>query len=175
MRGILGKLAMIVIGLTALAACSQSEPKLMNIRDDTPDEFSIRPTKPLEAPDSYTELPTPTPNGTNRVDKNPFADAVSALGGDPARVERGAIYAGEQTLVSHARQYATTANIRETVAEEDLEYRRKNNGKLLERLFSVNVYYGSYAKQSLDQHRELDRLRKAGVWTPTAPPDPERY
>lgn len=175
MRGIQGKIALAILGFAVLSACSKSEPELMNIRTDTPDEFAIRPTKPLEAPEDYTALPTPTPGGINRVDRNPQADAVAALGGNPARLERGQVFAGEQTLLSHAARYNTTANIREVLAEEDLEYRRKNNGKLLERLFNLTVYYSAYEKQSLDQHRELDRLRKAGVWTPSAPPDPQRY
>ena len=60
-----------------------------------------------------------------------------------------------------------------TLAAEDLEWRRENNGRLLERLFNVNVYYSSYKPMSLDQHLELERLRQMGVWTPSAPPDPE--
>nr|WP_229738091.1 DUF3035 domain-containing protein [Sinisalibacter lacisalsi] len=145
----------------------------MNIKSDTPDEFSILPTKPLEAPEDYAALPEPTPGGRNLVDPNPQGDAVAALGGNPDRLERGQIYAGEQALVSYTARYGVAANIRETLAAEDLEWRRENNGLLLERLFNVNVYYSSYKPMSLDQHIELDRLRAAGVWTPSAPPDPE--
>jgi hypothetical protein len=42
----------------------------------------------------------------------------------------------------------------------------------LERLFNVNVYYRAYKKQSLDQHVELERWRRAGVRNVGAPPDP---
>ncbi|WP_254900971.1 DUF3035 domain-containing protein [Maritimibacter sp. HL-12] len=145
----------------------------MNIKSDTPDEFRILPTKPLEAPEDYAALPEPTPGGTNLVDPNPRADAVAALGGNPDRLDRGQIFAGEQALISHAGRYGVSANIRETLAEEDLAWRRDNNGRILERLFNVNVYYSSYKPMSLDQHVELDRLRSAGVWTPSAPPDPQ--
>lgn len=171
-----GMLAMRFAGLAAfvvLAACSGGDPELMNIRTDTPDEFAVLPTKPLEAPEDYTALPEPTPGGTNLVDPTPNADAVAALGGNPDRLERGTIYAGEQVLLSHAARYGVPGDIRETLAAEDLEWRRDNNGRLLERWFNVNVYYSSYRPMSLDQHLELLRLRRMGVWTPSAPPDPE--
>jgi len=118
-------------------------------------------------------LPEPTPGGTNLVDPRPQADAVAALGCNPDRLERGTIFAGEQGLLAHAARYGVPADIRTTLAAEDLQWRRDNNGRLLERLFNVNVYYSSYKPMSLDQHIELERLRRMGVWTPTAPPDPQ--
>ena len=51
-----------------------------------------------------------------------------------------------------------------------LEWRRDNNGRILERLFNVNVYYRAYEDMSLDQQAELWRWRKRGVRTPSAPP-----
>lgn len=174
MRGVRGRLILAVVGLAALTACDSSdEPELMNIRTDTPDEFSILPTKPLEAPESYAALPTPTPGEGNLVDPNPRGDAVAALGGNPARLERGNINPGEQTLIAYTTRYGVPGDIRAVLAAEDLEWRKSNNGRLLERLFNVNVYYSSYKPMSLDQHMELERLRAKGVWTPTAPPDPE--
>jgi hypothetical protein len=162
-----------IAGFVALAACSGGDPELMNIKTDTPDEFSVLPTKPLEAPEDYTSLPAPTPGETNLVDPTPQADAVAALGGNPDRLKRGTIFAGEQVLLAHANRYGVPADIRATLAAEDLAWRGENNGRLLERLFNVNVYYSSYKPMSLDQHLELERLRKMGVWTPSAPPDPE--
>jgi len=173
MRGTFGKSVLALFGLAVLVACESDQPDLMNIKSDTPDEFSILPTKPLEAPEDYASLPAPTPGGTNLVDPQPKADAVAALGGNPDRLTRGQIYAGEQTLLTHVTRYGIPAGIRETLAAEDLEWRRENNGRLLERLFNVNVYYSSYKAMSLDQHYELERLRQAGVWTPSAPPDPQ--
>lgn len=172
MRGRLGITIMAMTGLVALTACDK-DPQLMNIRTDAPDEFAILPTRPLEAPEDYTSLPTPEPGGTNLADPQPKGDAVAALGGNPDRLTGNGIRAGEQTLLSYASRYGVPANIRDITAAEDLEWRQKNNGKLLERLFNVNVYYDSYKAQSLDQHLELDRLRNKGVWTPSAPPDPE--
>ncbi len=173
MRGMMGMKLAALVGLAALAACDRGDPELMNIRSDTPDEFSVLPTKPLEAPEDYTTLPEPTPGGTNLVDATPQADAVAALGGNPDRLKPGTIYAGEQPLLAYATRYGVPGDIRATLAAEDLEWRRANNGRLLERLFNVNVYYKSYKSMSLDQHLELERLRRRGIWTPSAPPDPE--
>lgn len=173
MRGMLAMRFVAIAGFSVLAACSGGDPELMNIKTDTPDEFRVLPTKPLEAPEDYTSLPEPTPGGTNLVDATPQADAVAALGGNPDRLERGTIYAGEQGLLAHATRYGVPGDIRATLAAEDLEWRRDNNGRLLERLFNVNVYYSSYKPMSLDQHLELERLRQMGVWTPSAPPDPQ--
>ena len=172
MRGMLAKRIAGLTALVVLAACS-GDPELMNIRTETPDEFSVLPTKPLEAPEDYTSLPTPEPGGTNLVDPTPRADAVAALGGNPDRLVRGGINPGEQTLIAYATRYGVPGDIRQVLAREDLEWRKDNNGRLLERWFNVNVYYSSYKPMSLDQHLELERLRRMGVWTPSAPPDPE--
>ena len=163
-----------LMGVLALSACSEGDPQLMNIRSDTPDDFSIKPTKPLEAPEDYESLPAPTPGGTNRADINPFAVAAVALGGTEEAATNSGATAAESALLAQAGRYGAGSDIRATVAAEDLEYRRKNNGRLLERLFNVNVYYNSYAEQELDQHLELDRLRAAGIPTSSAPPDPLR-
>lgn len=173
MRGMLAKRFAVLAGCVVLAACSGGDPELMNIRTETPDEFSVLPTKPLEAPEDYATLPEPTPGGTNLADPTPRADAVAALGGNPDRLTRGTINAGEQGLLAQATRYGVPADIRETLAAEDLAWRREHNGRLLERMFNVNVYYSSYKPMSLDQHLELERLRRLGVWTPSAPPDPQ--
>jgi hypothetical protein len=174
MRGSQGKMVAALAGLLALGACASDNPKLMNIRSTTPDEFRILPTKPLEMPENYTDLPDPTPDGINLVDPQPQADAVAALGGNPDLVSpTGRIRAGEQGVISYASRYGVPADIRDTLAAEDLAWRKDHNGLLLERLFNVNVYFKSYKPMSLDQQLELERLRRLGVWTPTAPPDPQ--
>jgi Protein of unknown function (DUF3035) len=173
MRGRLGKTVMALVSLAVLSACESGDPELMNIRTDSPDEFAILPTKPLEAPENYEALPEPTPGGSNLADPTPKADAIAALGGNPDSLADGRIYAGEQTLLSYASRYGVPADIRTTLAAEDLSWRQDNNGKLLERLFNVNVYYDSYKPMALDQHGELERLRDKGIWTPSAPPDPQ--
>ena len=159
-----------LIAVTGLSACDRNRtPTLLNVKSNTdgPDEFAILPQKPLEIPETLdrANLPTPTPGGTNRTDINPISDAVVALGGNPAAGSR------DGGLVAYTSRYGVTPGIRQSLAAEDLEFRRKNDGRLLERIFNVNVYYKAYRKQSLDQYRELERLRRAGVRTSSAPPE----
>ena len=155
----------------ALVACSETEPMLMNIAQNTgsPDEFAVLPTKPLEMPGDLTALPAPVPGAANRADPTPQADVIAALGGNPNRLNDPS---READVVTYASRYGVDSNIRETLAAEDLEFRRENNGRLLERLLNVNVYFDAYRSQSLDQHLELNRFRRAGVRTVAAPPDP---
>lgn len=164
-------LAVAGVAVLALSACGRSDrtPQLMHIRSDNgPDEFAILPPKALEMPEDLAALPEPTPGGANRTDHNPEAEAVAALGGQvrPA----GAVPAGDGALITAAARHGVTSGIRDTLAAEDLEWRRDNNGRLLERMLNVNVYYKSYADMALDQHAELWRWRKAGARTPSAPP-----
>lgn len=175
MQARIGKLGIAFAAALALSACGDKEPRLMNLRSTTagPDEFGIVPTKPLQMPEDLAELPPPTPGGTNITDPTPEADAVAALGGNPARLERRGVPAGDGALVAQASRFGSTAAIRETLAAEDLEFRRKNDGRLLERLLNVSVYFKAYAPMSLDQEAELERWRKLGLRTPAAPPSAE--
>ena len=170
-----GKRAVTVLcfgAVLAAAGCSSDEPRLMNLRSTGagPDEFSILPTKPLTMPPNLAALPAPTPGAGNITDQNPFADAAAALGGNAAVKDRPSTDRG---LVSYASRLGTQADIRSQLASEDLEWRRDNEGRVLERLLKVNVYYRAYAPMSLDQHAELERWRALGVRTPAAPPPPE--
>lgn len=152
-----------VIGLSA---CSSGTPTLMNLRNTEagPDEFAIVPTEELQMPVNRV-LPTPTRGGTNRADPNPEADAIAALGGNITRANAAA---GD--LVGHASRFGVADNIRGTLAAEDEAFRGNNGGRLLERLFNNNVYYRAYRAQSLDRYAELERMRRAGIRTPSAPP-----
>ena len=173
--GYVARMAALIAAVAMLSACGNrnKQPELLNIRSATPDEFGILPVKPLEQPENYAALPTPTPGGRNRVDPTPHADAVAALGGNPAALATGnGVPAGDGALYSYTTRYGMTPGIRETLASEDLEYRRRNDGRLLERWFNVNVYFKAYRPLSLDQHAELARWRAAGARTPSAPPDP---
>lgn len=171
--------------LLILSACGNNSdtPELMNLRSDGPgpDEFAVLPVKPLSMPENLAELPVPTPGGTNRTDQTPELDAIAALGGNPAVVSRGGIPASDGALATYAGRYGVSPDIRQVLALEDLEYRRNNDGRLLERAFNVNVYYRAYEPLSLDQYLELQRWRKAGVRTISAPPpqqgegDPEQF
>jgi hypothetical protein len=155
--------------LVALAACGGSgDPRLMNLRntESGPDEFSVLPTEPIEIPEDMAALPPPTPGGVNRTDPDPEGDAIRALGGNPARAARASA-----DIVNYAARFGVTPDIRGVLAAEDLEYRRNNDGRLLERLFNVNVYFEAYRPMALDRYAELERLRRAGIRTPAAPPE----
>lgn len=175
----MGKSMLRFSALTALvlltAACaSDRDPILMNITrgERTPDEFGILPNKPIELPEDLAALPDPTPDQGNRADPNPFGDAVAALGGNPDRLRLTGVARADQGMFSYASRYGVDPTIRQDLAAADLEFRRKNNGRLLERLFKVNVYYDVYAVQELDQYAELERFRRLGVRTVAAPPQP---
>ena len=161
-------LILAVICATGLSACGNRDkaPRLMNITSNTagPDEFGILPPKPLEMPEDLTALPDPTPGGENLTDPKPEVDAIIALGGNP---ESGA---GAGAIVAAASRFGVERDIRATLAAEDLEWRKDNKGRPLERLFNVNVYYKAYEDQQLDQQAELWRWRKIGRRTPSAPP-----
>lgn len=167
--------AMLLATFALLAACGSRDrqPELLNIRSTTPDEFAVLPTKPLETPEDFATLPEPTPGGRNLVDPTPREDAVAVLGGNPAALARTGVPAGDGGLLAYAARFGTSPAIRDELAAADLEYRRRNDGRLMERLFNVNVYFRAYEPLSLDQHAELERWRAAGVRTPSAPPDPE--
>jgi hypothetical protein len=164
----------ILVGIAAstlLGACASNKtPNLMNLRSDSngPDEFAILPTKPLEMPTDLAALPAPTPNGTNLVDQNPMGDALAALGGKMPSGDSAPL--GDGGIVSYASRGGVTRDIRAVLAAEDLDYRKRNNGRLLERLFKVTVYFKAYRAQSLNQDAELTRWRAKGVATPSAPP-----
>lgn len=176
MRHVSRGLVIACAAILAVSACnSDRTPKLMNLRSTTrsPDEFAILPTKPLELPTDVANLPEPTPGGTNLTDPTPEADAVAALGGNPAALSRKGIGAGDGALVTYASRYGVSPDIRSVTASEDLDFRRRHNGRVLERLFSVNVYSRSYRSQELDQYAELEYWRRLGVRNVGAPPDPQ--
>ena len=165
----MARLAVAGVLVAMLGACAGGDPNLFNIRktDRSPDEFSILPTRPLQTPPAGAALPVPTPGAGNRVDRAPVEEAVAALGGNP---DRGAAVDGG--LLASVQRYGVDPGIRGQLAREDLAFRRANDPRLLERLFSVSTYFRAYARQSLDQYAELERLRRAGVRTVAAPPDP---
>ena len=150
-----------------LAGCSSSEePNLMNLTPpgNRPDEFAILPPKPLQMPETLAALPTPTPGGSNLTDPTPQADAVVALGGKPGAG------GSDPALVAWTTRMGVDPTIRGSLAAEDTDFRRRNPGKLLPRLFGQTTYYDAYRKSELDQQAELDYWRQRGVRTPSAPP-----
>lgn len=169
MQSAKGKAVIALAAMLVLSACASGSPRLMNLTSgEGPDEFGIVPPKPLALPENLSALPQPTPGGANLADPNPEADAILALGGKPST--SNGIPSGDSALFAHAARYGVDQGIRTTLAAEDLEWRRDNNGRVLERWFNVNVYYKAYRDQRLDQQAELLRWRALGVRTSSAPP-----
>lgn len=169
----LPRFIMIGVCLTALVACGGGDRGVQQFRDASngPDEFTSLPVATLETPPSLTELPTPTPGGANLTDPQPRADAIAALGGNPAALGATAVPASDGALVNHVSRFGVSGDIRATLAEEDARLRtnraRFGGGGLFSR---VNPYFRVYARQALDAYAELARFRAAGVKTPSAPP-----
>jgi hypothetical protein len=164
-------LAIAAMAMLALAGCGGDE-SLMNIKQQGagPDEFGVLPVKPLTMPENLAQLPPPTPGGSNITDPTPEADAIVALGGRPD-APRGGVPAGDGTLASYAGRYGVSSDIRQVLAFEDQEYRQDNQGRPLEKLFGLNVYYKAYKPYQLDQYEELEKWRARGLRTPSAPPE----
>lgn len=165
--------ALALLTLPALAACgSDRDITLRSFQNSSggPEEFAVLPGKPLEQPRSYNELPTPTPGGSNRTDLTPNADAVAALGGRPGALQPTGIPGSEGGLVTYASRKGNDPAIRQTLAQEDESFRRRQSFLTKIRLFQVDRYYQAYKGQSLDSQRVAAQWRNAGAPTPTAPP-----
>ena len=164
------------MGLTACGGVNRDPDrdfalhKIINTSNG-PDEFTIVPGKPLEAPPSFVELPQPTPGGDNRTDQTPNADAVAALGGNPNALEDRGVGAADGALVTAASRRGVDPSIRSSLAEEDEAFRKRRWYYTRLRIFGGDEYYRAYSKQTLDRHRTQEIWRRAGAPTPSAPPE----
>jgi hypothetical protein len=167
-------LPLILIACTALAGCGgvDRDITLRKIRNTSngPEEFTIVPGKPLEAPPNFVELPAPTPGGSNRTDQQPIADAVAALGGRPGALNDSGISAADGALVTAAARRGVDPSIRPTLAAEDEQFRRRKSRANQFRIFGGDEYYRAYRNESLDPLATQRIWRSAGAPTPSAPP-----
>lgn len=158
---------MLLVAPLALAACSEGG-LAGTLRSTgaiaTPDEFMVLPTRPLEMPESFSALPTPTPGAANRVDYQPHAEAIAGLTGAPGPAGN----ADGATLVAQAgpRQ----PGIRQELAVEDVAWRNTHHGLLIPRLLAKDKDTVTYQPMILDAAGEFERLRAAGIQQPSAPP-----
>ncbi|WP_233544981.1 DUF3035 domain-containing protein [Pseudooceanicola sediminis] len=135
-----------------------------------PEEFNVAPTRKLETPETFAALPVPTPGGANLVDQTPKADAVAALGGNPAALAGTSVAAADGALVSYVGRSGIDGAIRPTLAAEDQAFREREARFSRLRLFGVDRYYMAYKNQTLDAQAAARAFRRAGVTTPSAPP-----
>ncbi|MBE9637859.1 DUF3035 domain-containing protein [Salipiger mangrovisoli] len=164
----------LMLGMTGLVACTTSDRTLHQMRNNrgTPEEFAIVPNKPLEMPQSFAELPVPTPGSANRTDQTPRADAVAALGGNPALLATGEVPGRDAALVNRASRYGRDGSIRTQLAVEDAEIRRSKS-RFNWKLFKDDEYNKVYRDQTLSPYGALNAYRSAGARTPSAPPAAE--
>lgn len=164
-----------ILAMAGVASCAlvDRDKPLRDLRTGSgrPQEFAIVPNKPLLQPESYAELPTPTPGGANRTDQTPKADAVAALGGNPARLAVGTgVPAGDAALINRASRFGRDPNVREDLAAKDAEFRRSKS------IFNWSIvpkddYNEAYKRMTLDPYQWLQLYRRAGAQTPSAPPE----
>lgn len=163
----------IIFGLALLiSACANERGiRVLSSNGEGPDEFSIQPTKPLTLPETFAQLPTPTPGADNLTDPTPLADASIALGGS-ARTEGepGTFASADAALVGYVARNGSGAGIREQLAQEDEAIRGRFARFTGWRLADPDRYDEVYRAFRLNAFAELARWRAAGVETPSAPP-----
>ncbi|MDV7141220.1 DUF3035 domain-containing protein [Tropicimonas sp. TH_r6] len=172
---VLARAGVLLALCVTVAGCERREPGLMQPQrgQNTPDEFAILPTKPIEIPKDLNALPAPTTGVANRTDVNPQAEAVAALGGNPARIQTDGKLGPDGALIRQTTRYGVDPQIRTDLAVADLEFRKRNRGRLMERLFGLTTYYDAYEREELNQHSTTWLYRSKGRATSAAPPDPE--
>lgn len=167
-------LALIIVASSlAVAGCSSKGLKDIRSTGSGPDEFGILPVKPLTAPKDYQVLPAPTPGGSNLTDPTPTTDAMLALGASSSALQSASVPAAEQSLVTAASRYGVPPNTRASLAQEDAKFRKRQGRMTRIRLFPVDRYEQAYRGQSIDPYQQADGFRRAGVPTPSAPPNGE--
>lgn len=154
-----------------LAACANTGLRDLRTNSDGPDEFLIQPSKPLEAPPSYSALPAPTPGQANLTDRSALNEGITAFGGNPAAANAG-IPASDGALVRHASRLGVAPNIREDLAERDALFRKRKARFTQFRIVPVDRYNQAYRREALDPNSEARRWRRAGARTPSSPPAP---
>ncbi|XDA98631.1 DUF3035 domain-containing protein [Sulfitobacter sp. LCG007] len=162
---------MLALFLTSLALGGCASKGLHDLRrtGDGPDEFLILPSKPLQTPESYAALPTPTPGQGNLVDVQPLQDGLIAMGGRPQSA-LAPVPATDAALVAAAGRYGAPANIRQVTAEEDADFRRRKARFTQYRIVPTDNYNAAYKSQALNQNATAEAWRRAGYRTPSFPP-----
>ena len=157
-----------------LGACSGQEdttPDLSRYHSKgVPDEFAVVVYERINIPERSGELMAPGVQGT-RVLQNPGTDADRALGGRVASRRDGQSPSGDSPLLAHMSSLGSRGDIRQLVASEDLEHRRANPGRYLEKVFGSNIYYRAYEDMTLDAYEETRRLTERGYRVLPAPPE----
>ncbi|MEM9967563.1 MAG: DUF3035 domain-containing protein [Pseudomonadota bacterium] len=153
----------------AVAGCANNGLRDLQPPSSGPDEFLVQPAKQLVQPPNYTTLPPPTPGEGNLVDRSALDEGVAAVGGRPERAD-AAVPASDGALVQYASRLGVSPNIRDELAQEDADFRRRQARFTQIRLFQVDRYNEAYRRQKLDAAEEARKWRRAGARTPSSPP-----
>ncbi len=161
----------VIAATLGLGGCADKGLRTLTQTSNGPDEFLVTPAKPLEQPKDYAFLPAPTPGSKNRVDQVPNADAVAAVGGNTARLDPTAPIPGsDAALVTAASRNGVQPDVRQSLAEEDAKFRKRQARLSGFRIFKVDRYEQAYRRETLDPFEAAVPYRRAGGRTPSAPP-----
>jgi hypothetical protein len=162
----MSKHLLILAALALIPACGNRGAPIdpSDVGLDGPDEFGVLPALPLVVPADLI-LPEPTPGGTNRTDREPVAEGLVALGGNP-----GAGTGGDAALVAVLMRNGMDPGIRALLAAEDAGLRDRATGGGLFGRDSRLRFWRVYGGQALDAYAEMARFRALGITVPTAPP-----
>lgn len=163
------RIVLLVLIPLALGACANKGLRDLQNVSDGPNEFMIQPTKPLEAPASYSDLPPPTPGQANLTDRSALNEGVAAFGGRP-EAAGGGIPASDGALVQHASRLGVAPDIRSDLAETDAQFRKRQARFTQFRIVPVDRYNQAYRRQALDAGSEAEKWRRAGARTPSYAP-----
>ena len=108
-----------------------------------PDEFGILPPKPLEMPKTWPNCRRRRRAARTCTDPTREADAIVALGGDPARRAAAFPQATARWRAMPAR-YGVTPDIRQHTGRRGSGVPRATIRPPAGTLFNVNVYYKAY-------------------------------
>ncbi len=163
------RIVVFVLISLALTACSNKGLRELSTNANGPDEFLVAPVKPLEAPENYSNLPTPTPGQTNLTDRSAVNEGITAFGGRPDSATAG-IPSGDGALVQHAGRLGVTPGVRQDLADTDAKFRKRKARFTQFRIVPVDRYSQAYRRETLNAEAEAIRWRRAGARTPSSPP-----
>lgn len=162
-------IAALILMPIVLGGCASQGLRDLRSNSGGPDEFIVAPVAPLQKPDDYQSLPTPTPGQANLTDTYPLQDGIRAVGGNPAAAA-GPIPASDGAVVQHASRFGVSPGIRETLAEADAQFRRRKARFTQYRIVPVDRYNQAYKREAIDPYKVTEQWRRAGAKTPSSPP-----
>ena len=169
MRTSRGMILGMVLALT-LGACANTGLRTIRNSSNGPDEFLVQPVKPLQLPPDIAALPPPTPGGSNLVDHRPLDDAAIAVGGRAQSSPNAPVPGSDGAVVTYASRFGVSGDIRQALAQEDAEFRRKRQRFTQYRIVPVDRYNEVYKRYAIDPFAVAESYRQIGVKTPSSPP-----